>query len=720
MAEGRTLGDPETIHYGLVPRTNRGIFSLNELPDLAERIQVSLLNVLEERDIGIRGYALRLPLDLLLVASANPEDYTNRGRIITPLKDRFGAEIRTHYPLSLADELTLIRQEADIWTAAELPEHLVEVIARFTRGVRESPAVDARSGVSARFAIAAAESAAASAVRRSALAEPAAETPVARVCDLPAMVSTLRGKVEFEVSEEGREEEVLGAHAAPGDRRHVPVPAGQRGPVRPAGQVRGGRHGRVGRAGARHRAAAADRRRPRAGQDHGPAGHGGRRVLRARGRGAGVRPGRAVPDAPAVQGHRRRHQRVRDLGTCVYRHGKRGTAWRNTGTAATSTGRIRWRSRSTCAAPSTRWATSILAGANPADALRELLRRGLGDQAGRRGLDDLLRRVRDRQREIRGSGRLDGILEQARALLDTAIGQERAELFPDPSDEARMREADLDALPADTAQAIRQLADYDWRSPPPARPSSSSRTLLRSEVLDSQFRGMRQAMQNPDPQAMQRVKDMLGDLNQMLAADARGEHTQADFDQFMERYGDMFPDHPQNLEELVDSLVSRMAAAERLLRSLSDEQREELAQLMANALEDAGLAAEMARLADALRSRRPELDRAGMTGGVQMSGDEPLGLGDATTALAELADLGELETALGQDYPGASLDDIDEEAVRRAFGRQAVDDIEALRRIERELERQGYLTRNAGQLELTPKAVRTARATRRCAGSSPT
>jgi uncharacterized protein with von Willebrand factor type A (vWA) domain len=349
---------------------------------------------------------------------------------------------------------------------------------------------------------------------------------------------------------------------------------------------------------------------------------------------------------------------------------------------------------------------SILAGANPADALRELLRRGLGDQAGRRGLDDMLRRVRDRQREIRGSGRLDGILEQARALLDTAVGQERAELFPDPGDEARMREADLDALPADTAQAIRQLADYDWRSAAARQTFEQLKDMLRSDVLDSQFRGMKQAMQNPDPQAMQRVKDMLGDLNQMMAADSRGEHTQADFDQFMERYGDMFPDQPQNLEELVDSLVSRMAAAERLLRSLSDEQREELAQLMANALEDAGLAAEMARLADQLRGRRPELDRAGMSGSVQMSGDQPLGLGDATTALAELADLGELETALGQDYPGASLDDVDEEAVRRAFGRQAVDDIEALRRIERELERQGYLTRNAGQLELTPKAVR--------------
>ncbi len=348
-------------------------------------------------------------------------------------------------------------------------------------------------------------------------------------------------------------------------------------------------------------------------------------------------------------------------------------------------------------------ADAILAGATPADALRELLRRGLTD---RRGLDDLLRRVRERQRDIRGSGRLDGILEQARALLDTAVGQERAELFPDPSDEARLREADLDALPADTAQAIRQLAGYDWRSAAARQTFERLRELLRSEVLDSQFRGMRQMLQSPDPQAMQRIKDMLGELNEMLAADARGAHTQADFDRFMARYGDLFPDHPQNLEELVDSLVSRMAAAERLLRSLSGEQREELANLMANALDDAGLAAEMARLADALRARRPDLDRAGMTGGVQMSGEEPLGLGDATTALAELADLAELETALGQEYPGASLDDIDEDAVRRAFGRQAVDDIEALRRIERELERQGYLTRNGGRLELTPKAVR--------------
>jgi len=343
----------------------------------------------------------------------------------------------------------------------------------------------------------------------------------------------------------------------------------------------------------------------------------------------------------------------------------------------------------------------VLAGGSPADALRDLLRRGLGD---RRGLDDLLRRVRERQREIRSSGRLNGILDQARALLDTAIGQERAELFPDPSDEARMREANLDSLPPDTAQAIRELSEYDWQSPAARESFERLRGLLRSEVLDSQFRGIRQALSNPDPQAMQRVRDMMADLNEMLAADARGEHTPQDFDRFMDQYGDLFPDHPRDLEELVDSLVSRMAAAERLLNSLSDEQREELAGLMSQALDDAGLAAEMSRLSDALRSRRPDFNPG--QGNPRMTGDQPLGLSDATSALAELADLASLESSLAQDYPGASLDDIDEEAVRRAFGRQAVDDMEALRQIERELQAQGYLNRIGGRLELTPKGVR--------------
>jgi uncharacterized protein with von Willebrand factor type A (vWA) domain len=345
---------------------------------------------------------------------------------------------------------------------------------------------------------------------------------------------------------------------------------------------------------------------------------------------------------------------------------------------------------------------SILAGDDTSAALRDLIRRGL---AGRRGLDDLLRQVRERQRDLRRSGRLDGILEQASALLDTAIGQERAELFPDPSDDARLREAELDALPSDTAGAIRELSSYEWRSQAAAQTFEKLKDLLRREVLDSQFRGLKDAMSQSDPQAMQRVKDMMSSLTNMIEADARGEHTQEDFDDFMEEYGEFFPDSPQNLEELVDSLVRRLAAAQRLLNSLTDEQRNELAGLMAQTLEDAGLAAEMARLADALRARRPDLDwESG--GRERLTGSEPLGLGDATTAVSELADLADLEQALRQDYPGARLDDIDEEAVRRALGRQAVDDMEALRQIERELERQGYLLNNEGKLELTPKAVR--------------
>jgi magnesium chelatase subunit I len=205
VAEGRSLGDPETIHFGLIPRSHRGIVAINELPDLAERIQVAMLNVMEERDIQIRGYVLRLPLDVLVVASANPEDYTNRGRIITPLQDRFGAEIRTHYPRELDDEMAVIRQEAEL--VARVPDHLVEVLARFTRALRESSSVDQRSGVSARFSIAGAETVAAAALHRATRqGEPEA---VARVVDLDSAVEVLAGKIEFETGEEGREQEIL-------------------------------------------------------------------------------------------------------------------------------------------------------------------------------------------------------------------------------------------------------------------------------------------------------------------------------------------------------------------------------------------------------------------------------------------------------------------------------------------------------------------------------
>ncbi|GAA3442272.1 hypothetical protein [Planomonospora venezuelensis] len=350
-----------------------------------------------------------------------------------------------------------------------------------------------------------------------------------------------------------------------------------------------------------------------------------------------------------------------------------------------------------------RMGDSILSGANPGHALRDLLKQGLPGAENRRGLDDLLREVRRRRRELRERGRLDGTLERARALLDKAIGQERAELFPDPSDEARFRETQLDLVPDDPAGAIQSLSDYRWRSEAARRTFEELRDLLRREVLDSQFRGMKQALADPDPAALERVRAMMSELNDMLDRDARGEHSQDDFDRFMSKYGDMFPESPRNLEELVDILARRAAATQRLLASLTPRQREELAALVNQTLEQEGLAEQMRRLGESLHARRPDL---AWNTPERLTGEQPIGMGDAVTALDELADLTQLEAALRQDYPGARLDDVDEAAVRRALGRSAVDDLEALKQIERELEQQGYLLRRRGRLELTPKAVR--------------
>ncbi|MCK9520741.1 MAG: AAA family ATPase, partial [Dehalococcoidia bacterium] len=210
VAEGRYLSDELTIHYGLIPRTNRGIFCINELPDLAERIQVGLLNIMEERDVQIRGYRIRLPLDVFVVASANPEDYTNRGRIITPLKDRYGAQVRTHYPQRIEHEIDIMDAEHHAVPAdfkVEVPAYMKEIIAEISRLARRSPDVNQRSGVSVRASIANYESMLANALRRSIMTGD--DLVVPRVSDLPYVVPTLSGKVEFETVEEGREDQII-------------------------------------------------------------------------------------------------------------------------------------------------------------------------------------------------------------------------------------------------------------------------------------------------------------------------------------------------------------------------------------------------------------------------------------------------------------------------------------------------------------------------------
>jgi uncharacterized protein with von Willebrand factor type A (vWA) domain len=322
---------------------------------------------------------------------------------------------------------------------------------------------------------------------------------------------------------------------------------------------------------------------------------------------------------------------------------------------------------------------------------------------GRDGLDSLRRKARQRARQLRRSGQLDGTLQQVRELLDAALDEERQALFPDPDDAARMAEAELDALPSDTARAVRQLSDYQWRSAQAHEKYEQIQELLRSEVLDAQFAGMRDALQNATPEDLARIREMMAALNDMLDADARGEHTQEQFEEFMQQYGEFFPEQPGNLEELIDSLARRAAAAQRLMDSLTPEQQGELSDLMAQALGNSGLAGEMSRLQQGLRSARPDLQWGGRE---RMDGDESLGYSDATGALAELADLDQLEELLGQDYPGASLDDIDEELIERALGRSAVDDMERLRQIERELRRQGYLELGSDGLKLTPRALR--------------
>ena len=346
-------------------------------------------------------------------------------------------------------------------------------------------------------------------------------------------------------------------------------------------------------------------------------------------------------------------------------------------------------------------AERIIEGQSVREALRDLMREGVN---GQRGLDELRRQARKRRRQLEKSGRLDGTLSDIRDLLDQALELERAALFPDPSDDARFRESMLDMVADDTARAVRELRDYDWRSPEAREAFEQINERLRRDVLDSQFRDISKALEGADdPTAAAALKDMLADLNQLMAKHRRGDDVTDDFSEFMNKHGEFFPDNPESFEELLDELARRAAATQRMLDSLTPEQRQQLGELMDQAFSDLDLAAQMAELGDNLRALRPDL---AWNGAVRMDGEQGLPMPDATSAIAELADLEALEQQLGQGYAGASLDDVDEEAVRRALGRRAVDDLEQLRAIERELERQGFLTQGGERVELSAKAVR--------------
>ena len=343
----------------------------------------------------------------------------------------------------------------------------------------------------------------------------------------------------------------------------------------------------------------------------------------------------------------------------------------------------------------------VLAAGTVRDALRDLLRRGLD---GRGGLDKLSERLRRLRAAARRRGDLGGTLDQIRAALDQALAAEREQLAGMPGEEHRLAELELDTIPDGVPGAVRALSDYQWRSPEARQTYEQITQMLQREVLDAQFAGMKQALEGGDPEAIQAVKDMLADLNALLAKHARNEDTTDAFREFMTKHGDFFPEQPENVEELIDALARRQAAAQRMMSSLSPEQREQLAQLMQQALADADLASEMAQLADNLRALRPGLDRSSPTG--MRPGGEPLGYGEAVEAVAELADLEALAQQLSQTDPGSTLDDVDVELLEKRLGREAVADLEALRDLERELERQGYLNRTDEGLRLPPGALR--------------
>ncbi|MEV6597909.1 hypothetical protein AB0M36_13675 [Actinoplanes sp. NPDC051346] len=338
----------------------------------------------------------------------------------------------------------------------------------------------------------------------------------------------------------------------------------------------------------------------------------------------------------------------------------------------------------------------VLGGESLRNALRDLIRRGPRDG---RGLDDLRARAQRMRRDALRRGNLDGAVTRARQLLDQALAAERDELR---GREDPFRETVLDNLPRSTSRAIEELSGYDWASAEARDLYQRILDGLRSEVVEQRFAGLRDALRGQDPAADARLARMIADLNDLLGRHARGEDTDDAFQRFMDKHGDLFPERPGNVEELIDSLARRAAAAQRLLRSLSPQQREELSRLMDRALGDA-LRAQLAELTDSLRSLRPHL---GWGRGERLRGTDDLGYGDAAAALGEIGELDELLEQLGQDHPGATLDDVDVEAVERRLGRDAADDVRRLRELERELRRQGWVTRDDEGLTLSPKALR--------------
>ena len=343
----------------------------------------------------------------------------------------------------------------------------------------------------------------------------------------------------------------------------------------------------------------------------------------------------------------------------------------------------------------------VMAGTSPRRALSELLRRGT---KGVTGADRLAAEANRRRRELLRENNLDGTLQEIKKLLDEAVLAERKELARALDDDARFGELQLESLSPSPAKAVQELSEYGWRSDEARQKYDQIKDLLGREMLDQRFAGMKEALAGATDEDRQRVTDMVNDLNDLLDKHARGEDTQQDFQDFMDLHGEFFPENPQNVEELLDSLAKRAAAAQRFRNSLSADQRAELDALAQQAFGSPALTQALDRLDGHLQAARPGEDWDGSS---EFSGDNPLGMGEGAQALSDIAELEQLAEQLSQSYPGATMDDVDLDALARQLGDQAAIDAKTLSELERALVNQGFLDRGSdGQWRLSPKAMR--------------
>ncbi len=346
----------------------------------------------------------------------------------------------------------------------------------------------------------------------------------------------------------------------------------------------------------------------------------------------------------------------------------------------------------------------VMAGYSPEHAMREFLRRGSSDQAG---LDELARRVAEKRREILQRHDLDGTMREVKELLDRAVLAERGQLARDitmDDGDRAFRELVLDDLPTSTPAAVSELASYDWQSSEAREAYEQIKDLLGRELLDQRFAGMKQALEGASEEDRQAVQEMLSDLNDLLEKHAAGGVTDEEFADFMDQHGDFFPEQPKDMDELLDSLAQRAAAAQRMMNSMTPEQRQELMELSQQAFGSPQLMEQLARMDANLQALRPGED---WSGSESFEGQEGMGLGDGTGALQDLAQLDALADQLAQSHGGARLDDVDLDALAQQLGSEAAVSAKALQDLERALRDSGYLKRGSdGELRLSPRAMR--------------